>query len=523
MNDLIKEDYKLLLEKGNLGFYNSAEITNIYLISKSEKNPINVFSLVVFEEKECSSSREKRKNLTNKLIPIDSRKLGISQKRISLNDSETIFNNLLKDTNIWDLNEGNDDDLQIGSLKIIPKQFIPSTEASNEKFPLNSTLKNNNENGSYIIEFFSENKPLLTSPTEKLSEEDYNLVCEKIMNILPIDLLFLKDRINNVIFQFPISLISVYTKALDNWDGIELKSDWHPLLKDIPDVEFFTYNIFDNNIMGVKTSDRLNGEIKSGNINGENIGMIKNKENDLIIWYSKSHYIKRFGISSGIMDYEPRIVDIDGTIHKIPLVSHKESQIGNFDNDYLYLINNREYEESTKKLINNKEFLQYNINGIEERDKARKDLQFIINKNCQNGVYIWDPYADSKDLLSTAYFCKYSNKKIKVINSFPKTVRKKFEDWKQDQIDLLKKNSNNRGINLEIRCRVNNHGWNFHDRFLIFPLESPKVWSLGSSINSIGKKHSILMAVNNPKNILDAFEYLWNNLEDSILWKYPEK
>lgn len=79
---------------------------------------------------------------------------------------------------------------------------------------------------------------------------------------------------------------------------------------------------------------------------------------------------------------------------------------------------------------------------------------------------------------------------------------------------------------MEIRCQRGNYGWKFHDRFLIFPgsvKEKPKVWSLGTSINNIGVRHSILMEVNNPQNILDAFNELWNDLKDSILWKSKEE
>jgi len=547
--DKIESSFKELIEEGNIAFYNSAEITNIYLTERSGKS-VNIFSLVVFEERNCSSKGETRKNLTKKLIPIDHRKMGISQKRISLDDSTNFFNDLLKSGNSWDIIDGV---LEIDDFNIIPKQFIPSFDV-----PLNNVLKNNNENGSYIIEFFSEKKSLINSPDQKLSEEKYKRLCNEVLNVIPIDLLFLKDRICNVIFQFPTTLISVKTKALDNWDGIELKTAWHPFIILPPPCEFFTYTVFDGNIMGLKTSDNLNGKIENGNIYGDNIQIIKKKKNDLIMWYSNGNYSSGITSNMGIMDYEPRTVDINGKRRKISIESLSLSHIGKFDRDYLHFINKREYEESTKKLIKNKEFLQYGKNGISEKDKARNDLESIITNNCQNGVYIWDPYADAQDILSTVYFCKYSNKKLKVINSYSKNMKRrktserqksnqnnllmsrirkffrcfkpfrsnntenKFEEWKHDQIQKLKTKSNNKGIDIEIRCKVENYGWNFHDRFLIFPLEKPKVWSLGSSINTLGKDHSILMSVNNPKNVLDAFEYLWDNLDDSILWKYPE-
>ena len=50
--------------------------------------------------------------------------------------------------------------------------------------------------------------------------------------------------------------------------------------------------------------------------------------------------------------------------------------------------------------------------------------------------------------------------------------------------------------------------------------KKPKVWALGTSINSIGKSHSILMSVKNSLNILDAFNELWNELDHSTIWKH---
>lgn len=97
----IKDDFELLLKKGNIAFYNSAEITNIFLTQESD-NPINVYSLVVFEEKGISEDDKIRKFVTKNLIPIDGRSLGISQQRIDLKEAETVFNDLLNDNNIME-------------------------------------------------------------------------------------------------------------------------------------------------------------------------------------------------------------------------------------------------------------------------------------------------------------------------------------------------------------------------------------------------------------------------------------
>lgn len=51
--------------------------------------------------------------------------------------------------------------------------------------------------------------------------------------------------------------------------------------------------------------------------------------------------------------------------------------------------------------------------------------------------------------------------------------------------------------------------------------EKPRVWSIGTSINSLGKKHHIIQSVEHPQIIVDAFEELWDELdsEECLVWK----
>ena len=83
--------------------------------------------------------------------------------------------------------------------------------------------------------------------------------------------------------------------------------------------------------------------------------------------------------------------------------------------------------------------------------------------------------------------------------------------------------SNNYGIKLEMRCQHGQKGYHFHDRFIMILNENEKtrVWSLGTSVNSVGKRHHIIQEVNNPQNIVDAFEALWDEIDcpECLVWK----
>ena len=73
--------------------------------------------------------------------------------------------------------------------------------------------------------------------------------------------------------------------------------------------------------------------------------------------------------------------------------------------------------------------------------------------------------------------------------------------------------------------KIGQAGWAFHDRFLIFPNtdNGPLAWSLGSSVNSLGRQHHILQHVDDARLVADAFEELWDELSEpeQLIWKVP--
>ena len=109
--------------------------------------------------------------------------------------------------------------------------------------------------------------------------------------------------------------------------------------------------------------------------------------------------------------------------------------------------------------------------------------------------------------------------------TFTEIITKPKDIISNERNILNNPNHNNFGLNLEYRIQFSNYGWKFHDRFLIFPgnkIEKPRVYALGTSINSFGTEHNILQLVSHPQPVIDAFDELWdslNNLE-CIVWKH---
>lgn len=542
----IKNDFDTLTKQGAIAFYKTAEIVSIYLLKN--RIPKNIFTIIIYDEDDFTSEREylgnSPYNINNDLS------LGILKKRIELQEAEELFNDLI-DSNIWELDGIQ---LHIDDLEPTRRFFAPRLA----DLPIRRVLKAFN-GSSHIIEFFSKGNIL-----QELNEQrDLEKVCEIVYDVLEIDLMYIKDRIGNILFQFPVTLVSTEAKIVSD-NQIAIKSDWHPLLVELPKINIFINASFDDNIMG---DNFFSGTLRNGIT-----FFCRNVDNEARVYITK----KEDGIFLDFMDAFSRIIDVDLDLHG--LYRPRTVRIGDNEESfslrrcervvaqiptkpYQKRINDRRYDASIKELKNRKEFLQYG-QGINQRTEALSDIRQIIEDNCSNGVYIWDPYVTGIEILSTVYFCTCYNTEIKVITAFSNDIinryhsylygncswgsiknllkqlknycskciklrnsNNKFDNWIRDRFEILNSNSNNNGINIEVRCQ-NVEGWKFHDRFLIFPgstIDKPRVWSLGSSINSIGKHHSILMEIQNAEAVLNAFNSLWDELENSVIWRHPNR
>lgn len=532
---LVKRDFDLLIEKGNLGFYNSCEITTIFLYDKTIKKAKNFYTIVVFEEREKSISNEKP-FITNKPINIDKQyRLGIIRYQRTMEELEKDFIVLLRE-NKWAYDENN---LIIGNLKPLPKQFIPKD--GTETVPLNSVLKNNFYNGSYVLEFFDQEKQELRDVLE--SDKLLGKICKCVTELLPIDLLYIRDRIGNIIFQFPSMMLTLDTKPLSSWEGMEAQIAWHPFFNDLDKISIQTSSHFDNNIMGFYQLDQINhnsNELYTGNSNDMNDTIIFNKENGLILSCFSASFMKDIHISGYISSafQEPRIIksfDKDDNLVKnieIPIV-YSTGRDKPHKMDHSDWISNRIYENEKKRLERDLIFVQYG-KKTNDRNKALEDLRILIGRHGEDGIYLWDPYLSYRDILDTIYYYEVAGVPMRAINSYKKQKnlngkkeiskdKKTYRTWVENQIKNFELSSNHLGIDLELRCQHDQYGWPFHDRFIIFPLRDrrPRAWSLGTSINSFGKEHHILQEVGNAKMILDAFMELWEELQDPecLVWR----
>lgn len=521
-------DFESLISEGTLGSYKSCEVTTAFIFDKNSKKTFNYYTLVNFEEKEFFDTNkkilnERPLNLTSNLIS------GIIQYNLNLLDIKKLYYSLLE-VNDWEF-EGQK--LNFNKLTKINKQFIKPN--GTKSIPLNSILKNNYNNGSYIIEFFDAIKSF---PNTKLTNELLPKINEFIKRYLPIDLEYISDRVGNIIFQFPSKILEVAITSNDEWDEMKLKVVFDEKIH-TDKYKVLITSTHDSSIMGFGLKDGVDDnifEIKTGSTSYLNDVSIVDSQNNIIVYASTFSFMKEMNFTMDVSTQhsQQRTINFKSENHEIAIVSQNNNKVKR-NLDYEDWISKRTYKNEKDELTRRLEFVQYGITG-NERNKALEDVRKLINIYGRDGVYLWDPYLTSEDILETLYHCKYIGVEMKAITSFDKKRRKIYskeivcekdtltiDEWKDYQRNSFLDSSNNLGIDLEFRCQHGEFGWKFHDRFLIFPIKdfAPKVWSLGISVNGLGKEHHILQHVSNPQNILDAFTELWYELNNDkcLIWR----
>lgn len=516
-------DFTTLTTAGNISFYNSCEVTEVFLIRKSDNAIFNFFTIAVFEEKPYKEFD--KKFLGNRIKVSKEYSVGIQRFWLTVDEIKTKFD-ALKTQNQWSSDGVHFS--QFPSLKYLPKQYVPSSEG----IRMNNILKNNYRNGSYLLEFFDEEKSNIGFMLKMETLEQLNTICAKIKNEVPIDLSIVRDRIGNFIFQFPITILGCNFKALSNWEGVHLNFSWHDSLSVSPDCLIQVESTFDKIYMGsvIEDYNKMDDQkIIIGNLDQINQIKIWRKEPSLILASFSGTYLRGFDFTMGIINPEPRLFELDGELQQLQITSNDKKTKKEKTNSYTTYINNHLYDEEKKQLEKSLSFKQYK----QGKSDGIGDLQKLIQEKDKNGVYLWDPFLTSVDILKTLFYSKTAGVPLRAIGSINPTVKKVYQKKGMSTPDIMAEykalldnpKNNNLHLSLEFRIQHTNFGWEFHDRFLIFPsseVKRPQVYSLGTSINSYGINHHILQEVSHPQPVVDAFNDLWEKLNNTncLVWKH---
>lgn len=480
---------------------------------------------------------------------------GIQRRIVDIAIVEKLYNKLLND-NTFNI----DNILDVGSLKLLPEQYIQPHDSFNRP-SLNYILKNNFKYGSYVLEFFDESKSHCQFLLDNL--EVLNDFSEKLNEKLPMNIENIFDRLGNVVFQFPINTFSMSwntkkNKEKNSYEGLKFEIEAKNSNFDIKNLIIQVYEENDNTrtrqrLLEVK--DKVT-EIHLDDCYGTTVEIF-DKNSSLLLYKNKFNIIKEFNFNMGVVNSQKRVFNINEKTEKIVISHNQRSSHGKTNQgnkEFNLWVLDRKYKQELKELEENKSFIQY---YEKQEDKALANVKELIKKYGEKGVYLWDPYLSADDIKKTLYYSNTAYIPLKAITNLSqgskkiervlktvsftnlnRSIRSGFIDfqYKLNQFARLSKKEQAKEemiekfdkddreflfLNLEVRGKIGSNGYGFHDRFLIFPLETPKVWSLGISVNSLGKSHHILQEVKHAQHILNAFNDLWEQLnkEECLVWK----
>ncbi len=535
-----------LIKPSVLGYYKRCEVTQISFYTGNHENETNLLTLVVFDEEEYNGRNESY--LTKDKNKIASKyKLAIKKFFLTLDESLMLFDKLNHESS----NQTSIDKyiFKENNFNLLPCQFI----TTNNDIRFNKILKNNFNSGSYIFEFFDEEKDfsqlLKSNKTHRLKK-----ISKMIKKSLPIDLLSNTDCLGNYIFQLPVNILNINT--IKNKNKLEIDFYWHEnLINDKPNCSINIYSKVDNNYLFDVFEDYNKENYQEIDIatSGTNYVLkIWNSNLNVLLYESNGRFIEDYKCSVSMEKCKRKFIENNNET-EISIMSNPQL---NNDINYLNYRNNAMYEKDLKELEDDLRFNKYMQN-----ENALDDIKTLINKHGKNGVNIIDPYLEPEDILKTVIHLKLYDVPIKAITSlknsfnellimkeileqipdqnivrnFKNVLNEKIEKEKQsnlERIDNYEKELDDKiidkcGLNLEFRAQFDKHGQPYHDRFLIFPgdeekLLKPTVFSLGTSLNAFGKHFHILQEVSHPQHVADVFDDLWEILkecEECLIWK----
>lgn len=513
------EQFELWLKPGVLGFYRSCEVTVCGLLDHDGKAH-NLFTILVFEDRGLSSGQPVFLTEKNERFG-DGLRLLVAQYRISLDTSVGLFRQITAGSRQLPTPLG---PLETAPLMPVPAYFVP--KSSTVTIPVNELLKNNFR-GGMAMEWFGGRGAILRI----LKETNLQQVALRVRELLPLDLFTLSDHIGNVLFQFPQGI--AYCKLSHAEPDSTCSVIFDERVQSIERYSLSVFTAHDELLMDHHAAMGREGnqlELNISNTGGPYVVALTDMEYGIPILRQTTSTLRQV---NGVVEIRGdadsvRAVRLpDGATEQITINSVMPVSAGHAALPWEEAIRERQYEKRMEDLTRRREFIRYGRAG-DERAKALADLRRLMNEDPLARVCLWDPYLTAQDLLETWYFTDIYGKELRAITSnvIPQKTHQSLDSWKTAQRDALAGGSDQFGINLRWRVQHGLFGFSFHDRFLIrIPREgAPSVWSLGTSVNGLGKAHHILQQVANPQYILDDFEELWAALEDEScqIWNSRE-
>ena len=559
-----------LLKPGAIGSYNSFEVTEIFGFHKDRPKEATNFMSLLVAERSVVAGQAPEPVMLNGRKPIElhgtSWKFGIARYRVSTQDVVQALHHF-NATAEW---KPGSSVLKVGALQALPPQFVPADAVY--PHPWNGVLKNNFWDGSHVLELSDAEKLdvkfLLGEP--KLLK----LLAEKIATFVSLAIDGLSDRLGNVLIQLPITALTTQVSSSEKGDFLVWPVWRTGVAARRLRVSCEKYE--DTTVEGYGSEDATGSQvaIPIHSPGGGARYILWDDQHKLVLGASAqtafitsvSMNVHRVGESISTREFYLPAPDGTRTSIAIPLIEERASNIVGTptSNPREPWRESRIFRDSLKSLRERREFMQYGGNSGSGGEDALKDIHALLRVHGRTGAWLWDPYLDAKDVISTLFYSPHKGADLRALTAAmeppapkgsedasqesslcqrmerwlrsrsyaswigltPELEKPKKQSWKDKQGEIFAKSKGNcLDLRLEFRVREGGAGWPFHDRFIIFPSQSgpAKAWSLGTSVNSFGQKHHILQMVADGELIRQAFLELWDELSgrDYLVWSTP--
>lgn len=542
-------DFHTLIDCGVLNSCNYAEVVQVILLRKKDNVCLNYFTHVLFSS--GFSEEESSVFLTDRPISINSEyKVLITKEKIARDSVLDILQNAAK-SQTWEWKE---DKALLDDVFPMDLQFIPETDPTGSKtsdstlVPIELALYGSIFSGGYYLcELFSAKTVLAKS----LSTDDNRKIQDEINKAkIGFNLESLFDRIGNIVYKIPMDIIRHKPVKLSPERGIAGRfilenSCTEPLECVLQIILESDHTIIETRVEEMVFSEK--GEIREYSIDPNRYSnrIILSDKKSGIIYYSAvrdysfgSNYYAmitppQFGIQSSLK----RIIVIDGQDKEIELTNIAGIGEVSIEKE-IFEIEKRQHKWMTEYEYKHHFFRSFVVGQENEAIQTvidicnDRDLFWDLEE-----VWLVDPYLSADDILKTVVYCGKYGISIKclthiaAINGNRETRTETttegeslFETTVSRYNGILKNAlGKQKDLKLEYRTVAGMTGISFHDRYLILKcgLNKSRAWSLGISVNSLGKSHHIIQIVQSPMDVIDTIDTIWNQSlrEECLIFK----
>lgn len=542
-------DFHTLIDCGVLNSCNYAEVVQVILLRKKDNVCLNYFTHVLFSS--GFSEEESSVFLTDRPLSINSEyKVLITKEKIARDSVLDILQNAAE-SQTWEWKE---DKALLDDVFPMDLQFIPETDPTGSKtsdstlVPIELALYGSNLSGGYYLcELFSEKTVLAKS----LSTDDNRKIQDEINKAkIGFNLESLFDRIGNIVCKIPMDIIRHKPVKLSPERGIAGRfilenSCTEPLECVLQIILESDHTIIETRVEEMVFSEK--GEIREYSIDPNRYSnriILSDKKSGIIYYSAVRDY--SFGSNYYAMITPPqfviqsslkRIIVIDGQDKEIELTNI--AGVGEISIEKeIFEIEKRQHKWMTEYEYKHHFFRSFVVGQENEAIQTvidicnDRDLFWDLEE-----VWLVDPYLSADDILKTVVYCGKYGISIKclthiaAINGNRETRTETttegeslFETTVSRYNGILKNAlGKQKDLKLEYRTVAGMTGISFHDRYLILKcgLNKSRAWSLGISVNSLGKSHHIIQIVQSPMDVIDTIDTIWNQSlrEECLIFK----